>query len=58
MLTNGASATPFEATLCFDGAAQPNPGYGGAGWYLVDDRNRVLSEAGEAIDMYALPRYI
>ena len=50
MLTNGAAPpTTYEATLQFDGAAVPTPGCGGAGWYLVDDRHRVLSEDGESV---------
>jgi ribonuclease HI len=35
MLENGAAHS--EATLWFDGAANPNPGNGGAGFTLVDD---------------------
>ncbi len=36
----------YEATLRFDGAAKPNPGQGGAGWYLFDDRGIEIEYSG------------
>ena len=43
--TTGRTAPP-EATLYFDGGASPNPGCGGGGFYLLDDRgNEITREA-------------
>ncbi len=34
-----------QATIYFDGAAQPNPGHGGAGWVILDgDGTQVVSQ--------------
>jgi len=52
MITNGSSFASFEATLNFDGSVSGNPGHGGAGWVLVDDRGRVLIEAGTYLGNY------
>lgn len=49
MLTNGTASRFYEATLYFDGSAQPNPGAGGAGVYLVDDRGNTLYHDGFAV---------
>ncbi len=49
MLTNGNAQRFFEATLYFDGSAQPNPGAGGAGIYLHDDRGACLHHGGFAV---------
>jgi ribonuclease HI len=39
-----------EATLFFDGGAQPNPGKGGAGWWIYDDvRDRELTRGSERV---------
>eukprot|EP01032_Pedospumella_encystans_P024265 gene24265-27449_t len=46
--TNG-NAQFFEATLYFAGSAQPNPGAGGAGIYLHDDRGECLHHGGFAV---------
>jgi ribonuclease HI len=52
MLTNG-SAMAFEATLYFDGGARPNPGHGGAGYWIYDNiRRRVLSEESLRVNTY------
>eukprot|EP01032_Pedospumella_encystans_P022834 gene22834-25863_t len=48
MSTNG-NAQFFEATLYFAGSAQPNPGAGGAGIYLHDDRGECLHRGGFAV---------
>jgi hypothetical protein len=41
MITDGEDPPPrWEGILFFDGAAQPNPGYGGCGWLLLDDRGK------------------
>lgn len=53
MITNGAQYTKFfEATLYFDGSAYPNPGAGGAGVYLIDDRNREMYRGGFPVPSY------
>ena len=52
MLTNGPATAGYEATLKFDGAVRPNPGRGGCGWYLFDDRQRTLSHEGRRINKY------
>ena len=41
----------YEGTLYFDGGAQPNPGLGGAGYVIEDDRGyEVISESIEVVD--------
>jgi len=56
MLTNGsARSDDFEATLQFDGAARPNPGNGGTGWHLVDDRGLVLDSDGAPVGRESIP---
>lgn len=49
MLTNSEESGFVEATLFFDGSAQPNPGAGGAGVHLVDDRGHSLYRDGFAV---------
>ena len=49
MLTNGVAPTRFEATLYFDGSAQPNPGAGGCGAHLVDERKHILFSGGRSV---------
>lgn len=51
MISNGTvQRTFFEVTLYFDGSAQPNPGAGGCGVYLLDDCDNVLYEGGAAVE--------
>ena len=47
--TTGRTAPP-EATLFFDGGASPNPGCGGGGFYLLDDRGNEITR--EAVGIY------
>ena len=54
LLTNDYSGANYECTLYFDGAAQPNPGKGGCGWYLVDDRGYELVKRSRAVRGYEL----
>ena len=50
MITNGSSySAPPECILYFDGGAQPNPGYGGCGWFLKDDRGIEIARGSEPI---------
>ncbi len=50
MITNGPPPdAPHECVLYFDGAAQPNPGFGGCGWHLQDDRGREMARGCTAI---------
>lgn len=49
MITNGEAQPHYEATLNFDGACNPNPGRGAAGWVLVDDRGRDMERAGRKV---------
>jgi ribonuclease HI len=50
MITNGpAISAPPECILYFDGGAQPNPGYGGCGWYLLDDRGLEIECRSEPV---------
>ena len=47
--TTGRTAPP-EATLYFDGGASPNPGCGGGGFYLLDERGNEITR--EAVGIY------
>ena len=48
-LTTGVIPTRFEATLYFDGSAKPNPGLGGSGVYIVDERQNVIFSGGRSV---------
>ena len=48
-LTTGVIPTRFEATLYFDGSAKPNPGLGGSGVYIVDERQKVIFSGGRSV---------
>ena len=55
MITDGAAPRLyFEATLFFDGSAQPNPGAGGCGVHLVDDRGRTIRQTGLHIAQFGV----
>ena len=41
---------PPEGTLFFDGGATPNPGRGGGGFYLVDERGEQVAREAVAIE--------
>jgi len=43
---------PPEATLFFDGGASPNPGCGGGGFYLIDDRGHEITREAVGIFPY------
>ena len=47
---SASRTAPAEGTLYFDGGATPNPGLGGAGYRLLDDRN--IEVARCAIGIY------
>ena len=49
--TTGRTAPP-EATLFFDGGASPNPGCGGGGFYLIDDRGHEITREAVGIFPY------
>jgi ribonuclease HI len=51
MISNEPANTNHEATLFFDGSAQPNPGAGGCGWVLKDHRGNVISQGGRECDI-------
>lgn len=51
MISNEPANTNHEATLYFDGSAQPNPGAGGCGWVLKDHRGSVISQDGSECDI-------
>lgn len=51
MLTNEAANTRHEATLYFDGSAQPNPGSGGCGWVLQDHKGHLINCGGSECDI-------
>jgi ribonuclease HI len=53
LLTNGSARPEYEATLYFDGGARPNPGRGGAGFWIYDNvRQRILIEMSVPILQY------
>ena len=43
------ATTTWEGTLSFDGGAQPNPGWGGGGYVLKDDRGKQVD--AEAVEI-------
>ena len=49
---SASHTAPAEGTLYFDGGATPNPGLGGAGYWLLDDRNVEVARCAIGIYPY------
>ena len=49
---SASHTAPAEGTLYFDGGATPSPGLGGAGYWLLDDRNVEVARCAIGIYPY------